>query len=265
MSSPSPDTIEAVAAAGTAGREPPAELLDLLRRVQRPLLAGHVAPDADSIGSCAALCVALREQGRDALVALPGGRPANKLRFLVDLAGRDVFGDGAPDGRDALIVFDTTGPKRLNIPFDLLVMPPGSVVNIDHHISNLRYGGINWIDANAGSSAELACRLLKALDWATTPTVATLLFAGLHADTLGFCAPTTTAAALASAADLVRAGADAGLVGEHLYRSQNRAEFDLARRVYDRDRLITKDPTSRMEVPLKSPLKAAKSTVAQVI
>ena len=38
------------------------------------------------------------------------------------------------------------------------------VVNIDHHISNTRFGDIQLIDVNACSTAEIVYRLIKALN-----------------------------------------------------------------------------------------------------
>jgi len=63
--------------------------------------------------------------------------------------------------------------------------------------------------------------------------VASLFYSGIHGDTAGFSLPNTSADALHTAADLVRAGADVAHIGEQLCRSQHRTDFELLRRVYD--------------------------------
>lgn len=216
---------------------PPPELLEALRQTRRPLLAGHVTPDADCIGACAGLAVALRERGAAAQVALPGGAAPKKLDFMLHLAGRGLFCEGTIDGHDALIVLDTAGAKRINAPFTLETINAPAVINVDHHVSNPGFGRVNWVEASASSSSELVYRIIRGLGATPSPACASLLYAGMHGDTAGFSLPNSTAASLHAAAELVRAGADVGRIGEHLCRSQERSDFDLLRRVYDHTRV----------------------------
>ena len=71
-----------------------------------------------------------------------------------------------------------------------------------------------------------------------SPLTASLLYAGIQTDTLGFSLPTTNASALSAAADLVASGADVAEVGERLCRSQRKSDFDLLRVVYANTRLL---------------------------
>src|SRR5439155_1043491 len=61
-----------------------------------------------------------------------------------------------------------------------------TVVNIDHHPDNRRYGDVNWIDVSAAATGELVYELLVALGAPLTPPIATNLFTALHTDTGSF-------------------------------------------------------------------------------
>jgi phosphoesterase RecJ-like protein len=61
----------------------------------------------------------------------------------------------------------------------------GLVINIDHHISNSRFGGINWVEHNVSSTCEMLykiCTQLKVLD----EKIALCLYTGMFTDTGSF-------------------------------------------------------------------------------
>ncbi|MBN2559572.1 MAG: bifunctional oligoribonuclease/PAP phosphatase NrnA [Phycisphaerae bacterium] len=216
-------------------RQPTADFLDALRAVERPFIVAHVTPDADAIGAVLGLAATLREHGVDAIAGLTVDAVGMKLRFMFDLAP-DVpcATEWQSDGRhDSLLVLDTAAGKRINI--DPMPDFDGDIpiFNIDHHITNTDFGLHNWVDPHASSTCELIARLLRELGWKIRPNVASLLYAGIHGDTIGFSLSTSSAASLHTAGDLVEAGADVTHIGEQLCRSQGKSEFELLRRVYD--------------------------------
>jgi phosphoesterase RecJ-like protein len=112
------------------------------------------------------------------------------------------------------------------------------LVNIDHHATNTRFGDVNWVVDDAGSTCELVYELLRRAERPIDPPTPSLLYAGIQTDTLGFSLPTTRAAAMRACADLVERGADVGFLGDRLCRSQTKSEFELLRIVYDNTRLL---------------------------
>ncbi|HPF40161.1 MAG TPA: bifunctional oligoribonuclease/PAP phosphatase NrnA [Phycisphaerae bacterium] len=221
---------------------PSDDFLTALRRVKRPLVLGHVTPDADAIGASLGLATAMRAEGIDAVCGLPASTVAKKLEFLLRLVSETpcVESWSAEDGYDAIIVLDTAGANRINIdpapPLDGDI----DVFNIDHHVSNMGFGRHNWIDATASSTCELVGRLIEKQGWAFTSSVASLLYAGIYGDTAGFSLPSTSPDTMETAATLLRHGADVAFVGEQLCRSQVRSDFELLRRVYD-NTVVTDD------------------------
>ncbi len=227
MTSLDPPPTEAAPAA------PPKCLIGRLRALRRPIIFGHIVPDADCLGSAIGLAATLRDMGLEAVVGLPDGAGAKRLRFMFDLAPECPLTATMPDDRDGLIVVDTATEKRVN--FNPRPDFSGDLpsLNIDHHITNTDFASINWVDPHASSASQLIARLIGELDRVPSAGVASLLYAGIHGDTAGFSLPSTSADALHTAADLVRAGADVTHIGEQLCRSQARTDFELLRRVYE--------------------------------
>ena len=223
----------------TTPSDPPDDLLQTLRSASRALVAGHVTPDADSLGSALALTLALRRRGAAAQFILPQRRASRRLAFMLELAGEDAVRHDCPGPYSHVMIVDTAAPKRINAPISLDPVPGRTIVNVDHHLTNTRFGDVNWVDAGACSTSEMVFRLLRALDWPLTADMASLLYCGIHGDTGGFSLPTTTVNSLHAAAELVRAGADVGAIGERLCRSQAQGDFDLLRRVYDHTALTS--------------------------
>jgi phosphoesterase RecJ-like protein len=219
---------------------PGPEFLDALQAVRRPLLLCHVTPDADAIGSALGLAMALRERGTDATLGLPDGCVAQKLEFMLDLAPDTPRAASWSENNphDAVIVVDTAGEKRINIEPKPDLNGNILCFNIDHHVTNTLFGRHNWIDPHATSTCEMIVRLLARLDWTPSPAVASLLYAGIHSDTAGFSLPSTSAASLNCAADLVAGGADVARICELLCRSQAHNDFELLRRVFDNTKVV---------------------------
>ena len=229
--------MNAAATSGTVQGVPtvPAEVHETLARFQRPVLIAHVVPDADALGAM----FALARTGWDAAcrprVCLPAGSLSQRLAFLFDLAQVKVASVSAFADADGFVVLDTAKMPRCNLEPGLKETDWSAgrpVLNLDHHTTNTEFGDVNWVVSTAGSTCELVYYLLRAAGRSLDPVTASLLFAGIYTDTVGFSLPTTSAETLETAAALVRAGADVALLGERLCRSQDRSEFDLLRTIY---------------------------------
>jgi phosphoesterase RecJ-like protein len=201
---------------------------------EHPLILGHINPDADCIGGMLALNRVLRRMGKRSEILLPHETVSGKTSFLLKLA---TLESQLPDEKvisqsDLLIVLDTALERRINKPKEL-TLPKRPICNIDHHPSNERFGTFNWVDPQAASTSQMVYHLLRALGQTPDSIEATLLYAGLHADTLGFSLNTTNVEALETAAELSRCGANVGWVCQNLYRSMRLSDFKLIQIVYD--------------------------------
>ncbi|HOQ86923.1 MAG TPA: bifunctional oligoribonuclease/PAP phosphatase NrnA [Phycisphaerae bacterium] len=215
---------------------PPDELIRVLGDLRQPVIGGHINPDVDAMGSMLALARALPSRGA---IALPRGHVGKKVAFLRQLAPEVPVADADRQAAaDAFVVLDTATTSRININGTWEAIADRFVINIDHHITNADYGRINWIVDDASSTSEMVFHLIRAAGWPIDGATASLLYAGLYADTAGFSLPSATPQAFEAAAALVRLGADIERVGTYLCRSQHLSEFELLRRVYHNTRLV---------------------------
>ena len=210
----------------------PTEVLDAIRGADKIALIGHVTPDADCFGALGALFVALPELGKHPYVAMPEGTVARKLRFLMDMAGYEAASSEELAACDLALVLDTAKDKRVNIDGKLEAISGARILNVDHHATNPAFGQVNWIEGDASSTSELVYLLIRSLGCQVTPTIATLIYAGVHSDTQGFSLTNTTTRSLRIAGELAAAGADIIDTCEKLNRSRSRSEFELLKVVY---------------------------------
>jgi phosphoesterase RecJ-like protein len=202
------------------------DVVDPIRRIvedaaQITCLA-HKDADADSLGSALGFAQALRARGRAIRVVVPEPLP----RLLEYLPGFEIVETGGAPLGDTVFTFDCAtlgrfGERRAEVE------RAGTVVNIDHHLSNTAFGTINLVDATASATGQVIYRLLRELGAPISPAVATNLYAALFTDTGGFRHENTTEATLRLAASLVAAGADPGWVALKSYKSRSLAQVRL--------------------------------------
>ncbi len=122
---------------------------------------------------------------------------------------------------DAIIVLDTPDVDKIDKIYDdfteLFFETP--VVNIDHHAGNEYFGTINLVDLTATSTAEILVAIFEALGKSKPDEdTATLLLAGITADTASFKNINTTPKTLTVAAQLLAAGAHQQEIIQNLYK-----------------------------------------------
>lgn len=177
------------------------QIRELLHGAERVLIASHVRPDGDAIGSVLGLGLALEEAGKTVQMVLVDGVPANfrHLRGSERILRR-------PDGAfDLFISLDCADRKRLGEPLQGLGKPH---LNIDHHVTNERFGELNLIEAEAVATAAILTEHLPHWGLPITPAIADALLTGIVTDTLGFRTNNVTPHCLRLAADLMEHGAN---------------------------------------------------------
>jgi phosphoesterase RecJ-like protein len=138
-----------------------------------------------------------------------------KMPGIARVAVADSLPSDWPAGWDALLTMECPEADRAGWP-NLLA---GTVMNVDHHPGNTRYGTVNLVDLPAAAVGEMIADLLDLLGWPLTKDIATNLWVSLVSDTGSFRYSNTTPKALALGARLVAAGAEPGPVNEFLFEA----------------------------------------------
>ncbi|MFA7330708.1 MAG: bifunctional oligoribonuclease/PAP phosphatase NrnA [Candidatus Delongbacteria bacterium] len=199
------------------------------------LLTTHVNPDADGLGSLAALAHSLRERGRRVLVVLPSPMP-EFCRFLLAELDAPVHEDPSRvpaeelAGLDRAVILDVSGRERIGAVAGLLDSGGLPCLVLDHHLSNEAVDPFQVVFPGLSSTGELLGALLGAWGAPPTPAVARSLYAALTSDTGGFAFACTTGDTLELAAALVRAGAQPARIHDQLNQNYPAARFDLLAR-----------------------------------
>jgi len=204
-----------------------------LRREERFVVTSHDNPDGDAIGSLLALHLALEELGKDSVMVMGGPAPfPEEFGFLALEANGLVREPPSDVDRRVLVAVDCAQASR--IVETSLVERAATVVNIDHHHDNSRFGAVNLVVEEASSTAEVLADVFAALPLAPTPAIAEALYVGLVTDTGRFQYSNTSPKALRLAAKLVEAGANASRVFVEVYESTPFPKLKLLARALER-------------------------------
>jgi phosphoesterase RecJ-like protein len=189
------------------------ELVETLRRAKTVAIVSHRDPDPDTIGSGIALGLALDALGKRVTLHCADPVP-DAVRFL---AWADRYtSDAPPATSDLIVTVDFGSAERAKF-----ALPAGpTLVNIDHHASNDRFGSVNLVDVSSAATAELVSRVIDTLGVKWTSEMATAALVGIMTDTGSFQFPSTDARALERAARLREAGADLQAITYNVFRNK---------------------------------------------
>ncbi len=191
------------------------EIAQLIRDHQSFLIIGHLRPDGDCLGSCLGLYEGLLALNKSVRFYTAGPVPETFFYLAYFDAIETTY--PADEKFDVVLCVDTADENRVHRGYE----PTGVVAVIDHHISNSRFGAVNWVDGAATAAAEQIYRLLGVLDVEVTPSIATSLYTGIMTDSGGFRFGNTTETTFRVASDLVASGAQPAKVAEAVWSSRS--------------------------------------------
>jgi phosphoesterase RecJ-like protein len=172
-----------------------------LENAKNIVIAAHVRPDGDAIGSLLGLGLALLNAGKSVQMVLVDGVSAS-FRYL---AGSELIVKEPKGEHDTFITVDCADFKRVGKFFENFGQPD---INIDHHKTNEKFGKLNLIEADEVATAAILTNYLPIWGFEITKPIASALLTGIITDTLGFRTSNTTPEALRQCATLMETGAD---------------------------------------------------------
>jgi len=196
---------------------------ELLAGSRTLLIATHANPDADAVASVLALRLVLAEHVQSAVCLTGDGLVPPNLEFLPGAEHLLRDPTSVTDLPDCIALLDCADPTRLGPLFRL---HPAwfdghiPIVNIDHHVTNTRYGSVDLVDPASAATTEVLAHWLEELEQPIVPDVATCLLTGLYSDTLSFQTTSTSARVFELAARLLEASARQEDIVTHIFRSK---------------------------------------------
>lgn len=215
---------------------PPLELLDFLRKEDGFIIATHMSPDGDGLGSAIALSMSLQEVGKKTVLLCKDTVP-HQYRFLpgqekfITLEQCTVHSSRITDFRN-LILIDCNDIDRIttdksqisNLKFQISAV-------VDHHESERPFGDIRWVMPDSAATGIMIYHLVKELGIKITEDMAVNLYAAIAVDTGNFRYENTTSGVLKTASDLIEAGAKPHVIYRWLFEAWSEGRFDLFMRV----------------------------------
>ena len=223
----------------------PPDLISFLKNEDRFLIATHINPDGDALGSALALTLALESSGKT--VVLYDRDPVPEYyRFL---PGQQKFIQSVQGLRSEsmnLILLDCNSLDRTGMEAARFK----SSCVIDHHETENDFGQIRWVEPHAAATGILIFYLLKEAGFEITREIALNLYTAVVVDTGAFRYSNTSAEVFRVSADLVEAGANPAFVSNSLYEMWSDRRFALLIRVLNtleiRDNIAVTFVTTQM-------------------
>lgn len=180
------------------------------------VLACHLSPDGDALGSMLGLAHILTRLGKRVVPSF--SEPFVVPESLRMLPGLELLvpPDRVPAAPEVMVTLDTGSVDRLG---DLAgrAASAGQVLVIDHHASNTGYGTINLVDPNTAATTVLVAELAGRLGVELDADIAACLYTGLVTDTGSFRYAGTTPAVHALAGELLSTGIRHDLIARELF------------------------------------------------
>ncbi len=196
-----------------------------LKQKKNILLASHVNPEGDAIGSVLALESLLRRLGKKTMVACEDVFPS-RLRCLP--SDRWNRAQDIPAGKtfDALVVADCPTLERIGAVQNL-IGPQTEIFNIDHHVTNTLFGHFNYIHPQAAACGEVVYDIFRHFKMKIKKEEATALYVAITTDTGSFKYSNATVKSHKIASELIQTGIDVEKISDELYATYSLEKIQL--------------------------------------
>src|ERR1044071_9521302 len=131
----------------------PGVIKERLEKSKNVIIASHIRPDGDAIGSLLGLGLALQNAGKSVQMVLADGVPSS----FKHLEGSDLIVKEPAGEFDTFITVDSADFKRVGKTFENFGQPD---INIDHHKTNENFGMLNLIEPDEVATAAILTRHL---------------------------------------------------------------------------------------------------------
>lgn len=201
------------------------DTVKFLKQKDNYIILTHASPDGDTLGAAYALYYGLKQLGKKAEVICPDLIPARYAYFLSDTD--HVARDGA-----AIIAVDVADSRLLGSLQD--DFSDNIDLNIDHHISNVRFAKALYLDSNSSATCEIVYDILTKLKVKMNDTIAKALYTGIATDTGCFKYANVTSRTHKIAAILYNYNIHACEINRVMFDTKSKNILELERMVLDK-------------------------------
>lgn len=198
------------------------EAIKLIKNSNNILIASHIQPDGDSIGSILALGMALKEINNKVKILRVDKTPSD-YNFLPNI---DLIKEYDEEKIDLFIALDCGDIERLGLGKNL-ALKAKKIINIDHHITNNNFGDINIVCPSAAATGELVYEIIGKMDIKIDTDIAKCLYTAISTDTGRFMYSNTTYKTHLIVSELLKTGMNSNDININLYQSKSMERTNL--------------------------------------
>ena len=210
----------------------------------------HVSPDGDAVGSVLALFNALKSLNKDCYIISKDTLSEN-LKFLK--GSDEITGEITEpvDETDIVVVLDCGNLERVSANLKEFT---GTIVNIDHHLSNDKYGDVNYIDSNAAATAEIVFELLNLMgisfekENSVIKDIGTCMYTSIVTDTGAYRHSNVTERTHKISAILKKIGVDNTFIYQSLFDNKDFSRIKLIGKALSNMQLILNGKVALLEI-----------------
>ena len=210
----------------------------------------HVSPDGDAVGSVLALFNALKSLNKDCYIISKDTLSEN-LKFLK--GSDEITGEITEpvDETDIVVVLDCGNLERVSANLKEFT---GTIVNIDHHLSNDKYGDVNYIDSNAAATAEIVFELLNLMgisfekENSVIKDIGTCMYTSIVTDTGAYRHSNVTERTHKISAILKKIGVDNTFIYQSLFDNKDFSRIKLIGKALSNMQLILNGKVALLEL-----------------
>jgi len=209
------------------------EIAEFIKIHDNFLIASHVFPDGDNLGSLLTVRECMEILGKRHACYVYNSLP-KMYRWLP--GSEHIDGDlttalsrlDDPD-RPTLFILDSGDFDRMGEEFSRWLDEHRGLIsaNVDHHVSNKNFATVNWIGRRYSSVGEMLVEVIDELGIEITQTIATNIFVSIYTDTGKFSFSNTSVKSFEYAGRMVAAGAKPIQAFRNIYTNRSFASFKL--------------------------------------
>lgn len=195
-----------------------------IKKNSKFLITSHINPEGDSIGSQVALELLLKRLGKEAVILNESPVP-HFLRFMPGT--EDILKEIPADLHfQAAIILDCPDLTRIG-NVSRYIAKDTTIINIDHHISNINFGKYNWVDVEVSSTGEMIFDLYKTFKVSIRHDEAVAMYVAIMTDTGSFRYTNTSSRTHKITAELIDIGIKPNEIYGKIYETSSIQDMNL--------------------------------------
>ena len=192
------------------------KIIELLEKYKSFALFCHISPDADTIGSCQALKIALMQMGKTVDIYCDDN-VGEKEKFMFD---NIIISQAINKEYDVFVALDC-GSSRLLGQYASIFQNRQNTIQIDHHTKSQKIGKFHYVDSKRSSCSLIVYDLINKLGIKIDKKIAYYLYCGIMGDTAGFRHNNTEPYSFEVAYKLTSLGIDYVDINYRLFKKKN--------------------------------------------